>query len=336
MLANTTYCFFWSSPMGVIIRVSGRPSRTTSMGTSWPTVSWRTATTNSSPSATLRSPILITTSFSRSPAFSAGLPGLMSLILAPEATLLLTETAVSPSDGCTILPSSISFWATRLTSLTGIAKPSPLALSDKDFPAVLMPMTSEFMLISGPPELPWLIDASVCTPSMTVSVSDPSPDSGTGRCSALMMPWVTVLRRPSGAPAAITSSPTVSFSESPSLATDRLSTLSTLSTARSVFGSRPTRFAGTSLPSLNTTVVLYWLGLAAASEMTWLLVTMYPRPSTTTPEPCEPSESLTASTVTTESAMAAATFANCPCGGGPLSLVSSVTFDVVNASTTSA
>ena len=75
-----------------------------------------------------------------------------------------------------------------LTSFTGIAKPSPLALSDNDLPAVLMPMISELMLISGPPELPWLIDASVWMPSITVSVSDPSPDSGTGRCSALTMP----------------------------------------------------------------------------------------------------------------------------------------------------
>jgi hypothetical protein len=42
-----------------------------------------------------------------------------------------------------------------------MAKPRPLALSDNDFPAVLMPITCESMLISGPPELPWLIDASV-------------------------------------------------------------------------------------------------------------------------------------------------------------------------------
>ena len=130
------------------------------------------------------------------------------------------------------------------------------------------------MSISGPPELPWLIEASVCRASMTVSVSEPSPDNGTGRCSALMMPCVTVLRSPSGAPAARTSSPTRTLSESPSRATLRLSTLSTLSTAKSVLGSRPTRLAGTSLPSLNTTVVLNWLGLLAASEITWLLVTM--------------------------------------------------------------
>ena len=120
----------------------------------------------------------------------------------------MTERAESPSVGCATLPSLISASTVCLTSLTGIAKPRPLALSDNDFPAVLMPITSEFMLISGPPELPWLIEASVWIASMTVSVSDPSPESGMGRCNALMMPWVTVLRRPSGAPAAITSSPT--------------------------------------------------------------------------------------------------------------------------------
>ncbi|CKP53423.1 Uncharacterised protein [Mycobacterium tuberculosis] len=103
---------------------------------------------------------------------------------------------------------------------------------------------------------------------MTVSVSEPSPDNGTGRCSALTMPWVTVLRSPRGAPTARTSSPTRTLLESPSRATVRLSTLSTLRTAKSVLGSRPTRLAGTSLPSLNTTVVLNWLGLLAASEIT--------------------------------------------------------------------
>ena len=195
------------------------------------------------------------------PAFSAGPPAFTLATCAPEARSLLTDRAVRPSVGCEILPSLIRVSTVCLTSLTGIAKPRPLALSDNDLPAVLMPITSESMLISGPPELPWLIDASVCTPSMTVSVSEPSPESGTGRCSALMMPCVTVLRRPSGAPAAITSSPTFSLSESPNRATVRLSTLSTFSTARSVFGSRPTRLAGTSLPSLNTTVDLVLAGV---------------------------------------------------------------------------
>src|SRR3981081_4364495 len=180
-----------------------------------------------SASGAVRFPTFTTTSFSRIPPFSAGPPAFTLAICAPEAMSLLTERAVRPSVGWAILPSLISASTVCLTSLTGIAKPRPLALSDSDLPAVLMPITSEFMLISGPPELPWLIDASVCTPSITVSVSEPSPESGTGRCSALMMPCVTVLRRPSGAPAAITSSPTLSFSESPTTATTESATVAT-------------------------------------------------------------------------------------------------------------
>ena len=56
----------------------------------------------------------------------------------------------------------------------------------------------------------------------------------------------------------------------------------------------------------------------------------------TTPEPCEPCSSLTASMVTTESATDCATWANCPTGCATALVVSSVTFDVVKASTTSA
>ena len=49
-----------------------------------------------------------------------------------------------------------------------------------------------------------------------------------------------------------------------------------------------------------------------------------------------PSWSLTDWMVTTESATAAATLANRPAGGSALSLVASVTLEVVKASTTSA
>ncbi|SKV46135.1 Uncharacterised protein [Mycobacteroides abscessus subsp. massiliense] len=101
-----------------------------------------------------------------------------------------------------------------------------------------------------------------------MSVSLPSPESGTGRCSALMMPLVTVLRRPSGEPKAITSAPTATLSESPRRATVRLSTLSTFSTAMSVLGSRPTRLAGTFLLSLKMTSILNLPGFFAASEIT--------------------------------------------------------------------
>ena len=80
---------------------------------------------------------------------------------APTGSLSFTASALMPSVGCAIFPSRMSTSITERTSLTGMAKPKPLALSDSDLLAVLMPITSEFMLTSGPPELPWLIDASV-------------------------------------------------------------------------------------------------------------------------------------------------------------------------------
>ena len=47
-------------------------------------------------------------------------------------------------------------------ALAGIAKPIPI---EPDWPgaiiAVLIPITSPFKLNKGPPEFPWLIDASV-------------------------------------------------------------------------------------------------------------------------------------------------------------------------------
>ncbi len=53
-----------------------------------------------------------------------------------------------------------------LATLTGIAKPTPcdppLMLKMKE----LMPTTSPAELTSGPPELPGLMEASVCTMSL--------------------------------------------------------------------------------------------------------------------------------------------------------------------------
>ncbi len=66
--------------------------------------------------------------------------------------------------------------------------------------AVFMPMNSPFMLNSGPPELPGLIEASICMKA----------SSGVSlmlRSRALMMPVVTVPARPSGLPSATTWSP---------------------------------------------------------------------------------------------------------------------------------
>ncbi len=69
---------------------------------------------------------------------------------------------------------------------------------------------------SGPPELPGLIDASVCRALMYDALLSALPSlEATGRFLALMMPVVTVLDRPNGAPMAIVESPTATLSESP-------------------------------------------------------------------------------------------------------------------------
>ena len=55
--------------------------------------------------------------------------------------------------------------------------------------AVFMPITSPRMLSSGPPELPGLIAASVCSMSLKRR-----SDTGNGRSVALITPTVTVWR----------------------------------------------------------------------------------------------------------------------------------------------
>ena len=84
------------------------------------------------------------------------------------------------------------------------------------------------------------------------------------------MPEVTVPANPSGEPIAITGSPTAILDESPRAATVRPG-LSTFSTARSDFGSRPTTRASAADWSENSARRLL-PRLAAAAEMTWLLV----------------------------------------------------------------
>src|SRR5215471_8513930 len=122
---------------------------------------------------------------------------------------------------------------------------------------------------NAPPELPGLIDASVWIALITGSFG--SLPSGSGRSSAETMPLVTVPRKPNGLPIAITGSRTASVLESPSEATVSFD-FSTLSTARSVFGSRPTTRAVTRDWSLNVAQMSPWV--VAASSMTWLFVRM--------------------------------------------------------------
>ncbi len=97
------------------------------------------------------------------------------------------------------------------------------------------------------------------------------------------MPRVTV-SPPSSAsalPIATTSSPTCTWSESPSSIALRFAP-STLMTARSLDGSRPSTFAVSFRPSENCA----WI--RDASSMTWLLVTITPSDEITKPVPAAP------------------------------------------------
>jgi hypothetical protein len=95
-------------------------------------------------------------------------------------------------------PSRMSRGTMRLTSSIGIAKPMPALAPDGLKMAVLTPITRPAESSSGPPELPGLMAASVCTTPrivrpVTASIS---------RLSALTMPVVSVWSRPNGLPIA--------------------------------------------------------------------------------------------------------------------------------------
>src|SRR5881397_2486679 len=137
--------------------------------------------------------------------------------------------------------------------------------------AALIPTAWPWALMSGPPLLPGLIDASVWMKSSY----GPSPIT---RPVALTMPVVTVCSSPNGLPIAITGSPTWRREESPSGITGS-PVASTLRSAMSVFGSRPRSRPGSSRPSASVTLI------SVAPSTTWLLVTMKPAELITKPEP---------------------------------------------------
>ena len=95
------------------------------------------------------------------------------------------------------------------------------------------------------------------------------------------MPAVTDEPRPNGLPMAITQSPMRALSESPKCADGRGFLEETLSSARSVFSSRPISLADSEVPSFRVTVI------CSAFSITWLLVTISPLGSMTKPEPSE-------------------------------------------------
>ena len=123
--------------------------------------------------------------------------------------------------------------------LIGIAKPTPTLplLVPPVWIWELTPMTTPSASISGPPELPWLMAASVW---MTWSIGY-AFGACTSRWRALTMPAVTERSRPNGFPIATTESPTRTVSEFPSVSGVKARAFaSTLSTAMSVDGSAPT------------------------------------------------------------------------------------------------
>jgi hypothetical protein len=185
----------------------------------------------------------------------------------------VTERVLTPSDECTASPVEISCSAMSRTVSTGMAKPRPIEPpAPVDAIAVLTPISAPLASTSAPPEFPGLIGASVCTALMTALVSLPSPASRTGRSRALTIPLVTVPARPRGEPMATTGSPTTTSSELPRLAVTRPG-FSTLRTAMSLAGSRPTMRAADPLPSKNTARISA-PSMPSAPETTWLLVTM--------------------------------------------------------------
>src|SRR4051794_20655536 len=137
--------------------------------------------------------------------------------------------------------------------------------------AEFTPTTRAVRSTRGPPELPGLIAASVCTALMYDEELDVvSPLVVTGRFSALTMPAVTVELSPSGEPNATTWSPTRSTCAEPRLAGGSLGPSLTYSTARSYVGLRPTTLATYLSPFWST--ISIGPSCSTASATTWLLV----------------------------------------------------------------
>jgi hypothetical protein len=113
-----------------------------------------------------------------------------------------------------------------------------------------MPSTWPLALTSGPPELPRLIAASVwIAPTIWKPVSE-----SIARSVADTTPTDSDCGSPNGEPMAATGEPTARSRVVPSGSGRSVSPEgSTFSSATSELGSKPTIFAGTSLPSPNAT-----------------------------------------------------------------------------------
>jgi len=150
----------------------------------------------------------------------------------------------TPSQPYLICPELMKSSKAFLALFMGIAKPSPTDPPEGEAIQVLIPTTSPLIFTRAPPELPWLIAASVWMKSLMFSAGPPV------RPTALTMPMVTEDMSPRGLPTAIAQSPTLTESESPSTATGKASLDSKETRARSFLWSFPTRAAVNSLAPL--------------------------------------------------------------------------------------
>src|SRR6267378_1259593 len=160
---------------------------------------------------------------------------------------------------------------TAFTVSIAVAKQMPCA---PGMIAVLTPITAPRESTSGPPELPGLSAASVCS---TSSISRPLCARRL-RPSALTTPVVTVCWKPYGLPIAIASCPTRTSREEPSTAAGVTAPPRRI-TAISVSGSSPTRSASRLEPSENVA------RMPRAPCTTWLLVRRSPSGVNAKPEP---------------------------------------------------
>ena len=102
------------------------------------------------------------------PPLSAGLSGCTSLTSAPRTCEAEAARDVGrdrldrhAEHAAADLPLSISCVMTLRAMFAGIEKPIPMLPPDGDRICELMPISSPSVLTSAPPELPWLIGASV-------------------------------------------------------------------------------------------------------------------------------------------------------------------------------
>ena len=162
----------------------------------------------------------------------------------------------TPSQLRVTFPLAFSSGTNFFAKSTGSENPSPWPIC---ITAVLIPTTSPWVFIRGPPLLPGLIGVSVCIKSSYGVAPSDLP-------LALTIPTVTVRSSPKGLPIAITQSPGFNSFELPSGITGRGSGESIFIRAKSATLSIPISFPLKSPPVDNAT----WT--ESEFSTTWALV----------------------------------------------------------------